>query len=82
MKAVAEVASTTPMPAMATPEMMNRPKPLPMLLIMARRGPTAMAFEMAQDGGPGENVTSRATLQKKQPVREMHGCSRVGPGPD
>jgi hypothetical protein len=57
-------------------------KPLPMLLIMARRGPTAMAFEMAQQDGGGRKRDEQATLQKKQPVREMHGCSRVGPGPD
>src|SRR5450830_779624 len=64
MKAVAEVASTTPMPAMAMPEIMNSPVPLPMLLIMARRGPTAMEFEMAsRTAGPGEKVTSRETLQ-------------------
>ena len=64
IKAVADTASTAPMPAIATPEMMKMPSALPSELTTVRRMPTVTEFDTASStAGPGVKHTTNDTLQ-------------------
>jgi hypothetical protein len=70
---LAEVVSTTPSPAIAAADTMNRPIALPSELIIARRGPTAMEFDTASStAGPGVKATSKVTPQK---MSQLEKCT-------